>query len=88
MTSQKHDENAWKLFRRYGNLGTEMVVAVFIGAAGGRALDQWFDVKPLFFIVGFIFGAAAGFLSIYRLITSKHLTQGKQPIKEKEDEKN
>ncbi len=89
MISQKHDESGWQLFRRYGNLGTEMVVSVFIGVAGGRVLDQWLESKPLFLILGFVLGAAAGFLNIFRLIVSeKKITQDSQQVKEKEDEKN
>ncbi len=71
MTSEKHDDSGWQLFRRYGNLGIELVVAVLIGVAGGYKLDQWLGLKPLFLIVGFILGAAAGFLNFFRLVTSE-----------------
>ncbi|MFQ5588752.1 MAG: AtpZ/AtpI family protein, partial [Nitrospiria bacterium] len=92
LTSEKRDDSSWQLLRRYGNLGVEMVVAVLIGVAGGYQLDQWLGVQPLFLILGFIFGAAAGFLNFFRLITSeKDKTQLKKRIEQKahkKDEKN
>lgn len=92
LTSEKRDEAGWRDFHRYGNLGIELVVSVLIGVAGGYKLDQWLDVKPLFLILGFIVGAAAGFLNFFRLIASeKHKTQLKKPIEkkaQKKDEKN
>lgn len=92
MTSEKRDETGWRDFHRYGNLGIELVVSVLIGVAGGHKLDQWLDVKPLFLILGFIFGTAAGFVSFFRLIASgKHKTQLKKLVEkkaQKKDEKN
>jgi ATP synthase protein I len=47
-------------------LGTEMVVATMIGTLMGYAMDNYFDTKPWGILVGLIFGAAAGCLTVYR----------------------
>ncbi len=47
-------------------LGTEMVVATMIGTLMGYAMDNYFDTKPWCLLVGLIFGAAAGCLTVYR----------------------
>ncbi len=81
LAPEERDGSAWRAIRRYGNLGFEMVISVLIGAGGGRAIDQWLGFTPWFFIIGFIFGVAAGFLNLYRLVTSEkqHLSSGKRP---------
>ncbi len=38
---------------------------------GGHGFDQWLGTTPWFLLVGFIFGAVAGFLNIARLIVSE-----------------
>ena len=53
-------------------LGTELTVAVMIGAAIGYALDHYFDSKPWFLAICVVFGGAAGCLNVYRV--SKEIT--------------
>ena len=55
-------------WRKYGNLGAEFVASVLIGTLGGYGLDYLLHTKPWIMIVGFIFGAAAGFRSLFRLL--------------------
>jgi len=64
LKSGKNEETTGQLLRRYGSLGTEMAVAVLIGAWGGHALDQWLGTTPWLLLIGIIFGVAAGFLDI------------------------
>ncbi|MFQ5597971.1 MAG: AtpZ/AtpI family protein [Nitrospiria bacterium] len=71
MKSGKNDEQGWTLFRRYANLGIELVVAVLLGAWGGHQLDRWLDTSPWLLLIGFFFGAAAGILNIFKLIASE-----------------
>jgi ATP synthase protein I len=71
LKSEKNEESARELLRRYGNLGLEMVVSVMIGTLGGYGLDWWLGTSPWFLLIGFFFGAAAGFLNIVRLIASE-----------------
>lgn len=47
-------------------MGTEMVVATFVGAIMGYFLDQFLGTKPWCLAAGLLFGGAAGCLSIYR----------------------
>ncbi len=60
---------------RYGNLAIEWVVAVSFGAVGGHYLDDWLGTKPWLFLIGFVFGATAGFLNIVRLVTSEKMSK-------------
>jgi len=75
LKSGKNEDNGWTLFRRYANLGLELVVAVLLGAWGGYQLDIWLGTSPWLLLVGFFLGAAAGFLNIFKLIASE---QGKK----------
>lgn len=70
------EESEWESFRRYGNLGVELVAAVLIGAFGGYWLDQWLGTTPWLFLIGFFLGTAAGFLNIFRLIASEKGEKG------------
>ena len=46
--------------------GIEVVAGVGFGTLVGWALDRWLDTLPLFLIVFFVLGAAAGVLNAYR----------------------
>jgi ATP synthase protein I len=46
--------------------GIEVVAGVGFGVLLGWALDRWLGTKPLFLIVFFLLGAAAGVLNAYR----------------------
>ncbi|MBI4958679.1 MAG: AtpZ/AtpI family protein [Desulfovibrio sp.] len=48
-------------------LGTELIVATFLGSVMGYALDYKFDSSPWFLIVGVFMGGAAGCLNAYRV---------------------
>ena len=49
-------------------VGIELVAGVFGGALIGYGLDRWLDTWPIFFLVMFFLGAAAGMLNAYRHI--------------------
>ena len=55
--------------RLYGSLGTEMAGSVLIGTLFGYWADKWLGTRPWILIIGFVFGAAAGFLSLYRFVS-------------------
>jgi ATP synthase protein I len=63
---------------RYGNIGLEMLASVLVGTFGGYALDSLFQTKPWLMIVGFIFGAAAGFVSLFRLLKQEQKKEEKK----------
>jgi ATP synthase protein I len=46
--------------------GIEVFAGVGVGVLLGWALDRWLDTMPLFLIVFFMLGAAAGVLNAYR----------------------
>ncbi len=68
MPQNLKQEKFMKDWFKYGSIGVEMLASVLIGALGGYGLDYLLNTRPWLMIVGFIFGSAAGFRSIYRLI--------------------
>ncbi|MBC6497352.1 MAG: AtpZ/AtpI family protein [Alphaproteobacteria bacterium GM7ARS4] len=55
------------LWRCASDMLAPLIVSVFIGIQ----LDTWLDMKPLFLILFFFLGSAAGFLSLWRTL-SRH----------------
>jgi F0F1-type ATP synthase assembly protein I len=51
-----------------GSLGMSFVLAIVIGAGLGLWLDSHTGWSPVFFIVFFIAGVAAGILNAYRIL--------------------
>jgi F0F1-type ATP synthase assembly protein I len=51
-----------------GSVGLSFVIAMVLGAWFGRVLDRWLGTGPLFFIVFFFVGLAAGILNVYRTV--------------------
>ena len=47
-------------------LATELVAAVAVGGFIGWALDRWLGTTPLFLLVFFFIGVAAGILNVVR----------------------
>lgn len=56
--------------------GSEFVAAVILGAAIGWGLDRLFGVKPLFLIVFFMLGVAAGVWNVIRATSPKGASFG------------
>jgi ATP synthase protein I len=52
-------------------LGVELVAGVLVGSVIGFVIDRHFHTMPLFFIVCFFLGAAAGFRNMLRDNNSK-----------------
>jgi ATP synthase protein I len=52
-----------------GSLGLSFALAIVIGAVIGTWLDRVTGWAPLFFIVFFIAGVAAGILNVYRVVS-------------------
>ena len=68
MTPDQKQKGTLGEWMRYANIGTEMMASVLIGTFGGYGLDYLFHTKPWLMVVGFIFGSAAGFVSLFRLL--------------------
>lgn len=66
-------------------IGVELVAALLVGVGLGYLLDRWFGTMPLMSLLGFFFGAAAGFLNVYRVSTGRGSAVGyrKRPDGEK-----
>ena len=47
-------------------VGTQMVAATFVGVAIGWWLDKLTGWSPVFLVIFFLLGSAAGFVSVYR----------------------
>ncbi len=59
------------------NMALEMIVATGVGCFLGYQLDKFTDTLPLFFILGFFLGVAAGALTLYKRAT-KFQTEGSE----------
>ena len=57
-------------------LGTELVAAVAVGSIIGFILDNWFGTKPLFIILFFLFGSAAGIYNVIK--AAKKMQENKE----------
>ena len=61
-SSSSSGQNADQAMR----LGVELVSGVAVGSIAGFLLDRWLHTLPLFFIICFFLGAAAGFRNMVR----------------------
>ena len=59
-----------------GRVTTELVAGLVVGTGVGWALDQWLDTSPLFMVVMFFFGAAAGMMNVWRALTGRGMAAG------------
>ncbi len=57
-------------------IGVELVAALIVGVAIGYMLDRWLGTSPLLSLLGFFFGAAAGFMNVYRVASGQGSTVG------------
>jgi len=53
-------------------LTTELVAGIFVGGGFGLLLDKWLGTGPLFLLIFFALGMAAGILNVFR--TAKELS--------------
>jgi ATP synthase protein I len=59
---KKKPGGAWS----YMGVGSQMVASTFVGAGIGWWLDSRTGKSPLFLVIFFMLGSAAGFMSVYR----------------------
>lgn len=74
MEKQNRNTGFKDSFREIGpyiDLGMRFAVTIVICAAIGYWLDHKLHTIPLFLMAGFLFGAVAGFWSIYRAVYIK-----------------
>jgi len=53
---------------KYSAIGLEMAISVVIGMAFGWWLDRMFNTKPWLSLIFMLFGFAAGFRGLFRLL--------------------
>lgn len=74
-TAQKREEERRKdpPAREAGatRVSVELMAGVAVGAGSGFFIDKWLGTLPIFFIICFFFGVAAGGLNIYKLAAGK-----------------
>ncbi len=57
-------------------VATDLVAALIVGTFIGYWIDEWTGLRPLFMVVFFFLGFAAGFLNIYRTQMGKEFEIG------------
>jgi len=55
-------------------ISTELVAAIFVATFIGYYLDKWLGTKPIFIIILFIVGVAAGIFNVVR--SAKMINKG------------
>jgi F0F1-type ATP synthase assembly protein I len=60
-------------------VGLAFVLALVIGFWFGSVVDGWIGTRPLFTIVFFFFGLAAGVLNVYRIVSRAYPKQAAGP---------
>ena len=60
-------ENWFKQATKYGTVGLEMGVCVFLGILFGTYLDRHFHTSPWLTLIFTLFGLIAAFKSLFRL---------------------
>ncbi|MFC2073015.1 AtpZ/AtpI family protein [Chloroflexota bacterium] len=70
----------WQAALRLIGVGWFIGISILLGVLAGLWLDDRFDTKPLFVIVGLILGIIIAFYGVYRMILpniNKKQTKGK-----------
>ena len=66
-------------------LAMDLLAALLLGVGAGLGLDWWLGTKPLFLILFFFLGGAAGILNVYRAASGMGYAVGYKREKPPED---
>ena len=53
----------------FSEIGISLLVTTLVGVLAGHWVDEQLNSLPIFLILGFLVGAGAGTVMIYRLVT-------------------
>ena len=53
----------------FSEIGISLLITTLVGVLAGRWVDERLGTLPIFVIVGFLAGAGAGTVMIYRLVS-------------------
>ncbi|MDR2141952.1 MAG: AtpZ/AtpI family protein [Deltaproteobacteria bacterium] len=59
------------------SIGLALVIAIFLGAAGGWWLDNFLGTRPWCFVIGLLLGVVAGYRNVYVLAMRLEKSQEK-----------
>ena len=59
----------WAYAALFSEIGLSLLVTSLVGVLAGRWVDDQLGTLPVFVIVGFLAGAGAGTVMIYRLVS-------------------
>lgn len=57
-------------------LGIELIAGLVVGVGMGWLLDEWLGTSPIFLLIFFVFGAAAGILGVIRTARQINVSEG------------
>jgi F0F1-type ATP synthase assembly protein I len=57
-----------RLIAVYSDIGLRFALAIIVGGYLGYWLDKKLSISPIALIVGIMFGAATGFINLYRTV--------------------
>lgn len=67
-------------------LAADIVAALVVGVVVGLLLDRWLGTLPLFLVLFFFMGGAAGILNAYRTVSGQGYAVGYRDAKDKDRE--
>ena len=72
--------NKYRRYLRFSTVGLELGFAVIIGLVVGQYLDKWLGTEPWLLLLFLIFGMAAGFRSVFRLLKDMNTGNGDEEV--------
>ena len=70
LLSLTNKKNEPKSFGKVMKVVVEIVAAMAVGLGIGILIDNYFETRPIFIIVFFLLGSAAGILNVFRVAKS------------------
>lgn len=71
MSEGRFDPEILRTFKFFGTIGFNLAGSMILGFYFGRLVDRRLGTNPWFAIAGFLMGAVAGFMGVYKLVMSE-----------------